>query len=43
MNKKISTGQDEQGRMYVVEIKQQDTKFVVLIGHKKTNLKILNI
>ena len=39
VDKKISTGQDEQGRMYVGEIKQQDTKFVVLIGHKKNQSK----
>tara|TARA_B100000767_G_scaffold15797_1_gene14882 strand:- start:59 stop:379 length:321 start_codon:yes stop_codon:yes gene_type:complete len=38
-DKKISTGKDEQGRMYVGEIKQQDTKFVVLIGHKKNQSK----
>lgn len=39
VDKKISTGQDEQGRMYVGEIKQQDTRFVVLIGHKKNQSK----
>jgi hypothetical protein len=39
VDKKISTGKDEQGRMYVGEIKQQDTKFVVLIGHKKNQSK----
>jgi len=39
VDKKISTGHDEQGRMYVGEIKQQDTKFVVLIGHKKNQSK----
>lgn len=39
VDKKISTGQDAQGRMYVGEIKQQDTWFVVLIGHKKNQSK----
>jgi hypothetical protein len=39
VDKKISTGQDEQGRMYVGEIKQQDTKFIVMIGHKKNQSK----
>jgi len=39
VDKKISTGRDEQGRIYVGEINQQDTKFVVLIGHKKNQSK----
>jgi len=39
VDKKISTGQDDQGRIYVAKIKKQDTKFVVLIGHKKNQSK----
>lgn len=39
IDKKISNGQDEQGRMYVGEIKHQDTKYVVLVGHKKNQSK----
>ena len=32
--KKINTGKDEQGRIYIYKTNSNPTRFVVLVGHK---------